>query len=558
MNLRLLRRRIGPYKLLLGEFLVTERIITEDDLKRAVQIQKERQKQSGHIIRLGQVIVDMGLAKEETIVRAINDYYGITVHSISDNVEELISARNLSSWQRLKSGTIPISVQLSIAITAIVLTTVVIVTWIFINRQSKQLYDETVQNGKISLNYFVNNAREPLIDDDILKLNILINKASSVEGLLYAIIVDRDQVIKAHTDHKMIGKVLQGFGKVRDMRTEGDLTYFHYRLPSGSRVLNVSRPVTFQGKTLGTVHVGISLDFISRQIRQEALYVGGISLGMIIFCISVAAWLGIGFSRPIAELVEATNEIGKGNYQRKITLIRKDELGDLATAFNYMSRELSMKSWVQETFGRYVSPEILQLIMGNPEKSWLKGTRNEASILFTDIRGFTSFSETRDPERVVDVLNEYFSIATENILAHGGYVDKFIGDAVLGVFGVPVTSSDHAEKAVRAAFSMQQELQSRAKGGNELLAKIGIGINSGVVVSGNIGSSVKMEYTVIGDSVNVASRLNSLAGPGVIIMSRSTYEQVKDIVTVEPLPPQMVKGKSEPIEIFSLTGVKEG
>src|SRR5262249_27227160 len=133
-------------------------------------------------------------------------------------------------------------------------------------------------------------------------------------------------------------------------------------------------------------------------------------------------------------------------------------------------------------------------------------------VLFTDIRGFTSFSENREPEQVVEALNQYFEICTRVILDYGGYVDKFIGDAVMGVFGVPVAVENHAERAVRASLHMQRELAEAAKkSGNDVLARVGVGINTGVLVAGNLGSQVKMEYTVIGDSVNTASRLNGLA-----------------------------------------------
>jgi adenylate cyclase len=155
-------------------------------------------------------------------------------------------------------------------------------------------------------------------------------------------------------------------------------------------------------------------------------------------------------------------------------------------------------------------------------------------------------------------LNEYFAIATQAILEHGGYVDKFIGDAVLGVFGVPIPHADHAERAVRATVAMQRQLQERAdQNNNALLSKIGIGINSGVVVSGTLGSQVKMEYTVIGDSVNMASRLNHLAGSGEIIISRSVYELTKELVSVKVLPPQSIKGKSESVEAFQVLGLHE-
>ena len=460
-------------------------------------------------------------------------------------------------YYKLSSLRIPIRIQLSIAITTIIWLTILILSFVILARQRDHLYLQTVKTGKVSLNYFANNANIPLLHDDILRLNRLIKEATSVQGLLYAIIVDRKQVVKAHTDHTKIGETLQVFENMEEVKKDENVTYFNYTLPSGTHVLNLSRPVMFKDKELGAVHVGISIDFIKNLIRRETIFVVILSLLIILLGISIAILLGVFFTRPIAKLVLATQEIGKGNFQYKINLIRKDEFGDLATAFNYMAEELWKKLLIQKSFGRYVSPEILDMILSQPEDSWLKGTRSEATILFTDIRGFTAFSETREPEKIVEDLNEYFSIATELILEHGGYVDKFVGDAVLGVFGVPIYYADHAERAVKAAVAMQKRFQERVSdNGNPLLSRTGIGINTGVVVSGNLGSQVKMEYTVIGDSVNVASRINSLAGPGEIMISRSIYELTKNMISVKPLPPQKLRGRSELVEVFQVLDMK--
>jgi len=460
-------------------------------------------------------------------------------------------------YYKLSSLRIPIRIQLSIAITTIIWLTILILSFVILARQRDHLYLQTVKTGKVSLNYFANNANIPLLHDDILRLNRLIKEATSVQGLLYAIIVDRKQVVKAHTDHTKIGETLQAFENMEEVKKDENVTYFNYTLPSGTHVLNLSRPVTFKDKELGTVHVGVSIDFIKNLIRRETIFIVILSLLIILLGISIAILLGIFFTRPIAKLVLATQEIGKGNFQYKINLIRRDEFGDLATAFNFMAEELWKKLLIQKSFGRYVSPEILEMILSQPEDSWLKGTRSEATILFTDIRGFTAFSETREPEKIVEDLNEYFSIATELILEHGGYVDKFVGDAVLGVFGVPIYYADHAERAVKAAVAMQKRFQERVSdNGNPLLSRTGIGINTGVVVSGNLGSQVKMEYTVIGDSVNVASRINNLAGPGEIMISRSIYELTKNMISVKPLPPQKLRGRSELVEVYQVLDIK--
>jgi adenylate cyclase len=449
----------------------------------------------------------------------------------------------------------PIRVKLAVAITLIILLTIIILSYIVLTKQKESLYQHTVKTGKTSLNYFVNNARHPLVKESILELNTLINEAVSVEGILYALIVDRKGVIKAHTDIAMIGKPYQMLEKTDNLNTEGDVTYFNYTTGAGTKVLNLSRPVTFKNVELGVVHVGISLDFIKKQIRKESVFILVLSMFMVVLGIASAVLIGVQFARPISKLVMATKEVGKGNFQYRLEMTNRDEFGDLSNAFNYMTQELWKDSIMQKSFGRYVSPEVVDMIMAHPEDSWLKGQRSEATILFSDIRGFTAYAEGREPEEVVETLNEYFRIATEVILEYGGYVDKFIGDAVMGVFGVPIFRADHAERSVRAAVAMQEKFNTAGKNGNRLLTEIGIGINSGIIVSGNLGSDIKMEYTVIGDSVNVASRLNSVAGPGEIIISRSVYELTRAIVTVEPIAPQKLKGKSELVESFKVTGI---
>ena len=196
--------------------------------------------------------------------------------------------------------------------------------------------------GKVSLNYFATNANIPLLNDDIVRLNRMIKDAASVEGILYAAIVDRHNTVKAHIDPNNIGMTLQTFQN-KEVRQDGNVTYFNYTLPSGTQVLNLSRPITFRDKELGTVHVGLSLDFINHLIYRERVSILILSLFIVFSGIAIAILLGISFSRPISKLVDATQEIGKGNLHYHITMNRKDEFGDLASAFNYMADELDKK-----------------------------------------------------------------------------------------------------------------------------------------------------------------------------------------------------------------------
>jgi adenylate cyclase len=540
----------------IGEVLKKYNIITEDQLQTALNVQRDKLTQFGLAVRLGIIIVDLGYATEDEVVQAINDYYRLSVTSLSDNIKELISKMRGTFVERLPAPRIPIWFQLSIATILVILLTTFVLNFLILNRQKDRLYLQTVKIGMVSLKYFSDNARIPLLEDNILRLNTLIKNAEAVEGLLYAVIVDNGQVIKAHTNHNMIGKAFEKVGSMENMTRKGNVTYFHYSLPTGKDVLNLTQPVVFKGKRMGEVHVGVSIDFIKQLIRKERSSVILITLFIIFFGMVTALLLGFRFSRPISKLVLATQEIAKGNYRHKVGLARNDELGNLAAAFDQMGEDLWKNSLMQKSFGKYVGPEVLEMIMANPEKTWLKGLRNEATIFFADVRGFTQYSEKKEPEAVIEELNEYFEIASKAIVRYGGYIDKLIGDAVLGVFGVPVYRKDHVERAVRAAIYLQNELNKASKNDNKLLVSVGIGIDSGVIVSGNIGSQVKMEYTVIGDTVNVASRLNGLAGPGEVIISNSVYEQLSDIITVEALPPQEIKGKTELVKTFKVLSLE--
>jgi len=542
------RRATGHMRL--GQVLVEERVITKRELRKGLAGQKSTGRSLGH------TLVELGITTEEEIITAFNRRYGATLSSLADDLDDYLRSQGIKSEGKRSGIRLPIKAKLSLGVIFIIWVTILGLSFLILTRQRDQLYQQTVKTGKVSLNYIVNNARIPLINENVLQLNTLVKETASVEGVLYAVIVDRNDIVQAHTDPGKIRKKREDIQGVSETTQEEGYGYFNYLNSAGTHILEMTTPVTFRDKALGQVSVGISLDFINDQIARETLFIVALSLLIIVLGIVIAILMGVGFARPISALVMATQEIGLGNLRYKIKKIRNDEFGDLASAFNFMSDELLKKALMQESFGKYVGSEVLDMIMEDPENAWLKGTRSDVSILFTDIRGFTSFSEDRSPEEIVEALNSYFDIATRAIQNHGGYVDKFIGDAVMGVFGAPIFHPHHAEQAVRAALDMQAEFATEAKiQNNEVLAKVGIGINAGPVVSGNIGSQDKVEYTVIGDTVNVASRLNGLAKSGETVVSKAVADAIGDKLTVKPLPPQKVKGKTELQEVFKVTAI---
>jgi adenylate cyclase len=215
--------------------------------------------------------------------------------------------------------------------------------------------------------------------------------------------------------------------------------------------------------------------------------------------------------------------------------------------------KIEREALTRQRFQRLLSPAIAELVVSGEVEVEKGGQLRDATVFFSDIRGFTPMSEKRTAQQVVDMLNEYFELMVEMIFKHEGTLDKFVGDEIMALFGAPVAHPDHAYRAVKVAVEQMQALEEwnlvRVAEGEEPV-RVGMGINSGEVVAGYLGSSKALEYTVIGDVVNTASRLCSRAGAGEIVISSSTYEQIKDHFNVEELPPAQLKGKSLPMRIY--------
>lgn len=215
------------------------------------------------------------------------------------------------------------------------------------------------------------------------------------------------------------------------------------------------------------------------------------------------------------------------------------------------------KDLLKQSFQRYVSAQIVEEILHSATPVNLRGERKIVTILLSDIRGFTGLSEQMEPEALVQFLNSYLSEMIEIIFEHEGTLDKFMGDAVLALFGAPVAHGDDALRAVKAALAMQRklrELNEIWRNDGKPNIKIGIGISTGEVVVGNIGSEKRMEYTVIGQDVNYAQRIEALTKElsADILISESTYEKVKGLVATQKFGPIFIRGKKEPIKVYGV------
>jgi adenylate cyclase len=217
--------------------------------------------------------------------------------------------------------------------------------------------------------------------------------------------------------------------------------------------------------------------------------------------------------------------------------------------------ELSRRAIERQALERFMSSVVVEKILASPDEIRLGGENQTATILFADIREFTRLAERLPPQKIVELLNEYFSEMTDLIFNNGGTLDKYLGDGIMALFGAPWPKADDAERAVKTAGEMQRALtalnrQWQARGQEPL--QMGLGINTGQVTAGNIGSSKRMDYTVIGDAVNLASRLCAHAAGGQILISESTFKEIHKSVPARRLESIRVKGKAAPVEIYEI------
>jgi len=311
--------------------------------------------------------------------------------------------------------------------------------------------------------------------------------------------------------------------------------------------------------------------------RNNMLYVmqGNVSEGeilaglqvTILFIVSVGVFSNIFLStltarnllQPLRRLDLAMKRVGSGDLSERLPITSNDELGDLTRHFNQMVADLDQSQKMRDLFGRYVSREVAEQMLKNGAN--LGGECVAATALFADIRDFTGLSERLPAQQVVDILNRYYTRMVDVIVNEGGIVNKFGGDSLLAIFGVPIRQPDHALRAVQAAWQMNRALAEfnaeQAALGLPLLT-IGVGISSGEMVAGNIGGQARMEYTVIGDPVNLASRLQSLTkewGKPVLLSEETQAQLEPGLADVKPCERIAVRGKQQPTMVFALDGV---
>ncbi len=403
-------------------------------------------------------------------------------------------------------------------------------------------------------------AEEPLLDvvqggefDDELTLERLVKEAGRGRGVVAARLLGRGGDILASLDASergMAGRLRTGEASEGEGAT---------RVERSRERLLVATPVLYSGEHVGEAQVELDLlALVQPVVRRTTRQLTAIAITLICFGVAAGVIFVALLVGPLRRLRHGVERLRDGDLSVRVPPTSRDEVGELTRAFNEMGDSLQQKQRIQNAFGRYVNDYVLNQLLEGPEGDALGGYERDVTILFCDIRGFTHLSEGMKASRVVDLLHEIFQLVSDRILERGGTIDKFIGDSVMAYFGAPVQQPDHAQRAVTAALDILRTVRERnrpildGRDPDRVPVELGIGIHSGPVVVGNIGSDRRTDYTAVGDAVNVAHRLEKLARPGEILVSEVVQRAVRAEHRLRFEGERQLSGREEPVHVYSL------
>ena len=422
----------------------------------------------------------------------------------------------------------PIAHKLAIIMTLLISSGMILLGFVIVKNQTHLLQKQMNHFADTVVEQLADNSKELVMSDDILSLMVVISNLGAQDNVLGAVIYADDGQILASSGVIPSDAIYRLYNRSQEDRKDHFQLKWQSNTTSGQSVGATSyiTPIKFQNIVAGHALITFSTAEIEQTILEMIQAIVAATIIMILLGVFVSLHMGRRISKPISTLMDASREISSGNYQYQIKERRNDELGNLTDALNRMANGLLEKTQVENAFSRYVSKNIAKEIMGNLEHVQLGGHHVEASVIFADIVGFTELSEKHPAEKVAHVLNDYFSYITLASKMYQGTIDKYMGDCAMIVFGVPEEDNLHKLHAVYCAVMIQKLVEriNQIRISNDKLAvSFRIGINSGTMLAGNLGSTERMQYTVVGEAVNLASRLHNFAEKNQIVISQDLY-----------------------------------
>jgi len=465
--------------------------------------------------------------------------------------------QRLSLRSRLFRGLSSLSVRYKIAGTLIIILSLAVVSLgvVTFTLQNAILRNEMKSRASTLVNQLATVGKEGLLTKQEMPVFSTITDIQKRNDVIYAMVIDHEGKVFAHSDFSRKGAVLVDPSDQTALKTAALL--FQEKVYNNDSVLDATIPIILKTKNLkiGVARIGLSEKALIESIgRQKKIYLW-IAVGFGIGGLLVSFALARMITKPLDSLAAGIQIVARGDLRRLVTVPSDDEIGKLTSVFNHMILSLREKLMME----KYLSQPTVQSIREHRDVTQLKlgGERKYVTALFSDARGFTSLSEKMTPEDVVRLMNVYLNLQAKVIHQFGGTIDKFVGDEVMAIF----EGRGNEINAVRAAVEIQNYCKAlnaaRAAAGEKTIA-IGIGLNSGEVVMGNMGSEDHMDYTVIGDNINVAARMCGIAQPGTVLVSKAIADAIGDQAMLKDIHAVMVKGKDQPIGIAEVMSVKGG
>ncbi len=449
-----------------------------------------------------------------------------------------------------------IKFKLSINIAIIVVMVIVIFSALILPIQHHELEEATRNTCTVLLKKLSQSVHGPMLlsvnNPDVLaevKLQVQQTMQMGINGLEYIVVFDRNgQVIGASDPDRLKfpiqAETLAELAQNEEVSLKHNDSFYEFSYP-----IMAKNPATGQKGLLGLACIGFSKEVLLQPTARTKRLI----LTMAALVMVVAVWIIYFFAQKMVNeihaLSRAAREVGNGNLEVHVKPRSKDELGQLALEFNRMVMHLREKLQMQKFLSK-LTVEMIQERGGGRVEPY-EGERRHVTILFSDIRNFSAIAEDCEPEQIVKLINIYFDLQTRLIESNGGVVDKFMGDQIMAIF----QGANMIENAVGAAVDVQRavrELNRRREVSGEITFELGIGLNNGLAVMGNMGSKNRMDYTVIGDVVNIANRLCSLARSGQIIAEAGFARQLNGNYHITRLDSIMVKGRSKQVEISEI------
>ena len=465
---------------------------------------------------------------------------------------------------RLVPKHFPIAYKLAIIMTLLISTGMIILGMVIVNNQTQLLHKQMNHFADTVVEQLSDNSKELVMSDDILSLMVVISNLGAQDNILGAVIYAEDGQILASSGVIPSDEIYRLYNRSKEDKNKKDHFQLQWKTNSdtGQLVSAVSyiTPIKFQNIVAGHALVTFSTSEIEQTILEMIQAIVVITIVMILLGVFASLHMGRRISKPIHSLMDASREISNGNYKYQIKERRNDELGNLTEALNRMADGLLEKTQVENAFSRYVSKGVAKEIMGNLEHVHLGGHHVEGSVIFADIVGFTELSERHSAEEISYLLNDYFSYISLASKMYLGTIDKYMGDCAMIVFGVPEEDKLHKLHAVYCAVMIQtlvEKINIIRRSNNKLAVSFRIGINSGSMLAGNLGSNERMQYTVVGESVNLASRLQHIAEENQIIVSREFYNDpdIQWRLTAKKYKSIHLRGIKEEVSTYVITDV---